>query len=88
LYTPSEVRTILFEYVQAKDLINTNNKAYVNLDDALVSCLATKSKAKGQAAEPEPPTDFVKRDDLVKRVLAKMQGWYEVAAPGRDPVQK
>ncbi|KAH6904451.1 eukaryotic translation initiation factor SUI1 family protein [Coprinopsis sp. MPI-PUGE-AT-0042] len=88
LYTPSEVRTILFEYVQAKDLINPNNKAYVNLDGVLAACLAVKPKAKGKAAEPEALADFVKRDDLVKRVLAKMQGWYEVVAPGKDPVQK
>lgn len=88
LYTPSEVRTILFDYVQAKNLINPNNKAYVNLDDVLAACLATKSKAKGQTAEPEAPMDFVKRDDLVKRVTAKMQGWYEVVAPGKDPIQK
>jgi hypothetical protein len=30
----------------------------------------------------------MKRDELTKNVLQQMQAWYEVKAPGKDPVVK
>jgi translation initiation factor 2D len=81
----------VFDYVTARDLINNRDKNYINLDPLFSACLAAKSggksKGKGQATESELP-EFIKRDDLVKRIMAKMQNWYEIRAPGRDPVSK
>ena len=81
----------MLDYVTAQDLVNKRDKSYINLDPLFNACLAAKSggksKGKGQTTESELP-EFIKRDDLVKRIMAKMQNWYEIRAPGRDPVSK
>ncbi|KAJ2921757.1 hypothetical protein H1R20_g15343, partial [Candolleomyces eurysporus] len=91
LYTPTEIRSLVFDYVTAQDLINKRDKSYINLDELFNACLAAKSggksKGKGQETGSELP-EFIKRDDLVKRVMAKMQAWYEIRAPGKDPAPK
>ncbi|RXW25184.1 hypothetical protein EST38_g715 [Candolleomyces aberdarensis] len=91
LYTPAEIRSLVFDYVTARDLINKRDKSYINLDELFNACLAAKSggksKGKGQETGSELP-EFIKRDDLVKRFLAKMQAWYEIRAPGKDPAPK
>ncbi|TFK27317.1 hypothetical protein FA15DRAFT_666610 [Coprinopsis marcescibilis] len=91
LYTPSEVRSLLFDYFDTHSLVNAHDKAYINLDSVLLDCITSKSssKPKGKGAGLEPPSvEFMKRDELVKQVISKMQAWYEVRAPGKDVVQK
>ena len=70
--------------------MNSHNQAYINLDNLLVACLSAKStaKSKGKDADPDPPLEFMKREDLTKKVLEKMQSWYEVQAGQRDIVRK
>ena len=70
--------------------MNKGDKAYVNLDQLLQECLTTKASSKSKGKEPQAPisVEFMKRDELVKSVIAKMQSWYEIRVPGKDPVQK
>ncbi|KAJ2921759.1 hypothetical protein H1R20_g15340, partial [Candolleomyces eurysporus] len=88
-YTPTEIRSLVFDYVTARDLINKEDQKYINLDELFSACLAAqpggKSKGKGQGTGSELPK-LIKRDDLVKKIIAKMQAWYEIRAPGKDPV--
>ncbi|KAG2005858.1 eukaryotic translation initiation factor SUI1 family protein [Coprinopsis cinerea AmutBmut pab1-1] len=90
LYMPSEVRSVIFNYVTSNDLVNANDKAYINLDQVLAACVAAKSsgKSKGKGVDAGVSIDFMKRDELVKQVTSKMQSWYEIHVPGKDVVQK
>ncbi|KAJ3522981.1 hypothetical protein NMY22_g11649 [Coprinellus aureogranulatus] len=85
LYTPAEVRALVFDYVAKQDLVNKADKSYIDLDNLLRSFLEVKA---GKGKQPEAVGDFIKRDELVKKIMAKMQNWYEVQVPGKDPVQK
>jgi translation initiation factor 2D len=54
-------------------------------------CLSAKSagKSKDKGAESASSTDeFIKRDDLVKNILEKMQSWHEVRVGHGDIVRK
>ncbi|KAF8183745.1 hypothetical protein K438DRAFT_1974778 [Mycena galopus ATCC 62051] len=90
LYELAEVRAMLNEYITSKALVNPREQAYINLDSHLSEVIAPKAK-KAKGTEPTSaaaPVEFMKRDDLNRSILEQMQPWYEVKAPGRDPVVK
>lgn len=87
----TEIRALLNSYIATHNLVNLREQAYINLDDLLYSCVSakTKGKAKNKDVEPEPPiSKFMKRDELIRNVLDKMQSWYEIRVEGKDPVTK
>ncbi|KAK0481372.1 eukaryotic translation initiation factor SUI1 family protein [Armillaria novae-zelandiae] len=90
LYSIPEIRTFLNNYITSKDIVNQRDPAYINLNDLLRSCVVAKPSTSEKGKEPEPPQshDFMRRDDLHKKVLERMQSWYEVRAEGKDPVVK
>ncbi|TFK67974.1 hypothetical protein BDN72DRAFT_842359 [Pluteus cervinus] len=91
LYTVPQVKTLLTSYIHSKSLMNPNDQAYINLDEALQACLSAtpQRKSKNGEGEPASPTPgFMKREELISRVIAKMQAWHEVSADGRDPICK
>ncbi|KAK0184569.1 eukaryotic translation initiation factor SUI1 family protein [Armillaria mellea] len=90
LYSVTEIRTLLNNYITSKDIVNERDPAYINLDDLLRSCVVAKPSTSEKRKEPEPPQshDFMRRDDLYKKVLERMQNWYEVRAEGKDPAVK
>lgn len=81
---------MLSSYIASKQLINPHDQAYINIgDDALLAeCIAKKpskskkDKAKNQDPEIDAQVEFLKRDELTKKVLDKMQSWYEIKKPG------
>ena len=85
----TEIRDLLSSYITAHNLINPREPAYINLDDLLYSCVSAKTegKAKNKDVEPEP-IKFMKRDELIKSVLEKMQGWHEIRVEKKDPIIK
>jgi len=91
LYSMAEIRALLNSYITTHNLVNLREHAYINLDDLLYSCVSakTKGKAKGKDVEPEPAmSKFMKRDELTKGVVEKMQSWYVIQVEGKDPVTK
>ena len=91
LYSLTEVRDLINAYITSKSLVNAHNQAYINLDEALVTCLSAKSagKSRDRGTEPETSTlEFVKREELTKKILEKMQSWYEVRPGHGDFVQR
>ncbi|KAF9478572.1 eukaryotic translation initiation factor SUI1 family protein [Pholiota conissans] len=93
LFSMEQIRSLLNGYITAHDLVNPREQAYINLDDLLYSCAAneskSKSKGKDKGAEPEFTMDrFMKRDELTKKIVGKMQSWYEVKTEGKEPVTK
>ncbi|KAF8968770.1 hypothetical protein BDZ97DRAFT_1654726 [Flammula alnicola] len=91
LYTGVQIRSLVNSYITAHHLVNPNEQAYINLDDLLYSCAAAKSKGKAKNKDPEPEpamSRFMKRDELTKNIVGKMQSWYEIGVEGKDPVTK
>lgn len=83
LYSYSELKSVVNKYVEARQLTNPRDRSYVNVgtDEVLLSTVC----AKGEAPES---VEFLKREDIVRRLSEKMQNWYEVRAEGKDPVLK
>ncbi|KAF7329716.1 Eukaryotic translation initiation factor SUI1 family protein [Mycena kentingensis (nom. inval.)] len=85
LYEATEVRSLLNAYITANALVNPREQAYINLDALLTDTIAAKGKKGKEIAAPE---EFMKREELTKRVLEQMQAWHEIIAPGKDAVTK
>lgn len=83
LYTYSDLKSAVNKYVAARQLTNPRDQSYVNVgtDEVLLSTVC----AKGEAPES---VEFLKRDEVVRRLSEKMQSWYEVQAEGKDTVLK
>ncbi|THV08251.1 hypothetical protein K435DRAFT_958852 [Dendrothele bispora CBS 962.96] len=94
LYTLPEIRALLNSYIASQDLVNKHEPAFINLDAALVSCISSKqggSKSKDKDKTPTrgaEETEFMRRDELSKKVVEKMQRWYQIRAEGKDTVTK
>jgi translation initiation factor 2D len=63
LYTSTQVSQILNDYINAHNLANQNEKAYVNLDDLLDACVSSRGKTKAQpsANDGDQPLQFMRR---------------------------
>ena len=61
--------------------MNTNDQQYINVgaDDHLSRAVSVKS---------EDTPDFMKRDEVLKRVRANMQTWHEISGEDRETVRK
>jgi len=80
LYTLPEIKVIVNDYVTTKGLVNAREAQYINVDALLVSTL--------RSAKSNEEIEFLKRNDLFKRISDKMQSWYEIQAEGKDHVVK
>jgi translation initiation factor 2D len=65
-------------HISANNLVNARDQAYVNV--AADNVLATVLGAGG--------SEFMKREELIRRVLEKMQAWHEIRIEGKDPLLK
>ncbi|KAI5118465.1 hypothetical protein M0805_003726 [Coniferiporia weirii] len=79
LYTLQDVKTVLNDYITDKSLVNPHQKQFINVDDSLGGVFASKG-----SDVPE----FMKRDELTRRFIEKMQPWHRVESEGKDPVIK
>lgn len=86
-YTLIEIRATLHTYIADKQLLNPQDKAYVNVttDQALLEGLSDgKSKEKEKLRDIE----FMKRDEVLKQLVDRMQAWYEVRGEGKNTILK
>lgn len=60
--------------------MNSNDQSYINVDTVLQSTLSSKNN--------NEPLEFMKRDELTRRIVDKMQPWYEIDIDGKDPILK
>lgn len=77
---PSEVRSIVTDYVKKNELVAENNKNYVRINPTLCDCLLEKSEYH--------EVEFLKWDDLFIRALSRMQECHQVVFPGHKPIVK
>jgi len=74
----SRVKALLNGYITSHNLVNQNDQSYVNIDTLLASTLSSKSETE--------PIEFLKRDEIARRLVDKMQAWYEISVDGMEPV--
>ena len=75
------MKVILNAYITAKALVNPQKQQLIDIDEFLDGVL---SSGKGSNAVPES----MKREDLLKRLVDKMQPWHRIEVDGKDPVIK
>lgn len=80
LYTRSEAKALVNAYIASHNLVNPNDLSYINVDPLLLSTLSSKSTSES--------LEFLKRDDLIRRLIDKMQPWYEISVEGNEPIVK
>lgn len=80
LLSLSEIKIALNDYIARQNLVNPNDRAYVNIDPVLLSAL--KSKNSTEAIE------FMKKDELTRKLVEKMQAWYSISIDGEERVTK
>lgn len=90
LYTSTQIGQLINKYIETQSLVNQNDRAYVNLDDLLRGCIFAKgtTNARKEGADAEKHMQFMRRDDVVKSVLEKMQSWYEIHVMDKEVVTK
>ncbi|XP_061113276.1 eukaryotic translation initiation factor 2D [Conger conger] len=76
--SPSEMRTILTDYVKKNELVDEINKNYVTINPILCDCLLEKSEYQ--------EVEKLKWDDLFSRTLDRMQHCHQLVFPGQEPV--
>ncbi|KAI0370925.1 eukaryotic translation initiation factor SUI1 family protein [Pilatotrama ljubarskyi] len=81
LYSIADIKAITSDYIASRNLVNSNDQQYINVgsDQALAGAVSVKG---------EDTPEFMKRDEVLKRVRANMQTWHEIKAEGRDVVRK
>jgi translation initiation factor 2D len=90
LFASTQISQLINKYIKTHNLVNQNDQAYVNLDDLLRASVLVKVKtnAKAETGDAEKPLQFMRRDELVKNVLERMQSWYEIRVGGKEVVIK
>ena len=90
LFTSTQISQLINKYIKTHNLVNQNDQAYINLDDLLRASVSVKVKtnAKAESGDAERPLQFMRRDELVKNFLERMQSWYEIQVGGKEVVIK
>ncbi|KAG7087712.1 hypothetical protein E1B28_013659 [Marasmius oreades] len=91
LYSLHEIRELIDAYITSQDLVNKYERAYINLDPTLLSCVSAKSQGKskkGAEDNAQQEVEFMRRDELMIKIVDKMQSWYGVVAEGKEMVTK
>ncbi|KAH9916268.1 eukaryotic translation initiation factor SUI1 family protein [Epithele typhae] len=80
MYSIADIETIVNEYIATKRLVNPNDQQYINVGLETAFALAVAKKGENEL-------EFVKRDDVLKRVCANMQAWHEIGGDDRKTVR-
>ncbi|KAL1916842.1 uncharacterized protein VTP21DRAFT_5546 [Calcarisporiella thermophila] len=83
LYTHAEARLVLMGYVQKHGLADPKNPRFVCLDALLREALLKKDELKGEIT-----IDRLPRDQLIQRLVDKMQNWHRLIAPNKEPITR
>lgn len=88
LFASTQISQVINKYIKTHNLVNQNDQAYVNLDDLLRASVKVKTNVKAESGDAEKPLQFMRRDELVRNVLERMQSWHEIRVGGKEVVIK
>jgi translation initiation factor 2D len=83
LYALPEIKALVSAYVAENNLVNPHGQQYVNLDALLVSALHSSG---GKPNRSEAPPEFLKREELARKLADKMQAWHEIQPEDKETV--
>ena len=87
LFTQLEIRSIVNGYVTTKKILNPQDQAYVNVteDSILLDALSNM-----KASEPKElqGAGFLRRDEVIDKIVGNMQPWFEITSEEKEPVVK
>ncbi|KAI8096873.1 uncharacterized protein BX664DRAFT_377996 [Halteromyces radiatus] len=78
LYSSVEVRQIILEYIKAENLVDSKNQRMINMNPILTDAILNKSEYQ--------TVNQLGRDQIVQRLLSKMQPFHLVTLPGKEPI--
>jgi translation initiation factor 2D len=102
-FTSPELKAFLDRYISSQSLVHPRDRKYVVLDEALKSALSPPQKLKknkdshdqeqagtaGTAGTAGGTRDvFMTREELLPKLKAAMQPWYDISKGGKDGVRK
>ena len=87
LFAQVEIRSIVNGYVATKQLQNPRDQAYVDVteDSILLDAL---SDLKASERKKLQEANFLRRNEVIDKIVGNMQPWYEIVGEGKDPVVK
>ncbi|TFK47137.1 hypothetical protein OE88DRAFT_1637122 [Heliocybe sulcata] len=87
LFLLPDLRMLLNSYITSHNLINANQQQFINVseDPVLLSAITgpLPGKSKGSDADTHADLEFLKREDIIKRLVERMQAWYEIQVDGK-----
>ncbi|KAG6890228.1 hypothetical protein C0995_010241 [Termitomyces sp. Mi166 len=87
-YTIAEIKATVNSYITANSLVNPREPAYINLDEPLIDCVSSKVKCKSKdGGGTQASLEFMRRDELTKAIVDRMQNWYEIS-DGKEVIRK
>ncbi|KAI8340097.1 hypothetical protein BC941DRAFT_419368 [Chlamydoabsidia padenii] len=80
MYSSVEVRQVVLEYIKAENLVDPKNQKMITIDHLLTDAILNKSEYQ--------TVHKLGRDQILQRLLPKMQPFHLVTLPGKDPILK
>lgn len=87
LFTQVEIRSIVNGYVTAKQLLNPQDQAYVDVTENSI-LLDALSDLKASERKHLQGTGSLRRNEVADKIVENMQPWFEITGEGREPVVK
>lgn len=78
MYTASEVRTVLTDYIKIHNLVDPQNQKMINIDPVLCDVILTKQEYN--------TVNKLARDQILHRICTKMQPFHSIKLPGKEAV--
>ncbi|KZT25056.1 hypothetical protein NEOLEDRAFT_1093490 [Neolentinus lepideus HHB14362 ss-1] len=93
LFLLADLRIFLNAYITSHNLVNAHQQQFINVSEdpvllsAITGPLPGKPKPREEGNSPAD-TDFLKREDIMKRLVERMQAWHEIRVDGKSGVVK
>ncbi|CAO3615572.1 unnamed protein product [Cunninghamella echinulata] len=80
LYTSQEIRQVILDYIKIENLVDPKNQKMIIIDPLLTDAILNKSEYQ--------TINKLGRDQIIQRLLPKMQPFHLVTLPNKEPVLK
>ncbi|ORZ10863.1 hypothetical protein BCR42DRAFT_333177 [Absidia repens] len=78
MYSSIEVRQVLFDYIKMENLVDPKNQKFIIIDPILTDAILNKTEYQ--------TIHKLGRDQILQRLLPKMQPFHMVTLPGKEPI--